>query len=234
MVFDLFRVYHDTDSVWMSRAVRSELNSARKLLPLAYGDVGRRVLPVVVAQDAEGESNRGLGGWGLGVGFPPPQQIVSVALSSLGRGIPKEELLALRNAGVEGGCHQLSDLNIPSAWTDGSTRWYDLLARAHSYQESIHLYEARTLLRSIEIIAKCVHARRSHLVALEDNSTVVGAFARGRSPKWPLNNVCRRKCGLELASDIQTATAWLGTTRMPMDKLSRVRIVERAPVAHAI
>ena len=212
----------------MSVAVKSELKAARKLLPLAYGDVGRKVLPIVVAQDAEGESNRGLGGWGLGIGFPDPAEIVDVAFSSLARGIPKEEVLALRNAGVEGVGPQLSDHNIPNCWTDGSTRWYDLLARAHSYQEAIHLYEARTLIRSLEVTVKIPCTRRSHLVALEDNSVVVGSFARGRSPKWVLNNICRRKMALELAGDVMLATAWLGTKRMPMDKLSRVRVVERA------
>ena len=168
-----------------------------------------------------------VGGWVLG---SPPNETIDVALMSLSRGVPREDLLALRNAGVGELGHQLSDLHVPVSWTDGSTQWYDLLARAHSYQEAIHLYEARTLLRSIEILTKLPHARRSHLLALEDNSVVVGAFGRGRSPKWSLNNVCRRKCGLELASDIQTATAWLGTKRMPMDRLSRVRVVNRTPV----
>ena len=37
---------------------------------MCFGAVGSGALPLVVAQDAEGESAEGLGGWGLGVSFP--------------------------------------------------------------------------------------------------------------------------------------------------------------------
>ncbi|CAE8615559.1 unnamed protein product [Polarella glacialis] len=56
---------------WMIAGLRAELLAARRILPLCYADCHRLVLPFVMAQDAEGEGEGGLGGWGLGVAAPP-------------------------------------------------------------------------------------------------------------------------------------------------------------------
>jgi len=81
------------------------------------------------------------------------------------------------------------------------------------------------LLRSAELVGRLEECRRSFLVALEDNQAVHYAFSKGRSSKWPVNTMCRRKAALECASDICMLTVWCGTKRMPMDRLSRERIV---------
>ena len=113
------------------------------------------------------------------------------------------------------------------SWTDGSVRWFDLLARAHSFKQSIHIYEGAVLLRSFELISKIPRFSRSLLLCLEDNQVVCGAFSRGRSSKPSLNKLCRRRAALEVAADVSLLTAWCSTGRMVMDRLSRHRVIER-------
>ena len=175
-VYDVLERYADGDIIPISRAVREELIVSRRLLPLSYGDTFRRVLPVVGAQDAEGESKGGLGGWGLGFAIPNAAEVVDLALTSMAQGVPKDAALESSRRGIEVRSKPLSDLAVPEPWTDGSTRWYDVLARAHSYPEHTNLYEVRVLGRSFERICKLGRFRRSRYVALEDNQVVCGFF----------------------------------------------------------
>ncbi len=80
-------------------------------------------------------------------------------------------------------------------------------------------------MRSLEIATKTGVFRRSYMLALEDNQAVVGAFAKGRSTNYNFNSVCRRKLALELTADIHLLVPWISTKRMPMDRLSRDRII---------
>ena len=222
------------DDGWLrlSPALKRELRAVRDLLPLVEADLSRKVLPFTMAQDAEGASVTDafqLGGWGLGMAVPDPEEIVQLSLEHLARGVPKlhnfEGAVALRQVGKARGFY--SDFSIPTTWTDGSVRWYDLLARAHSYRCSIHIYEGQVLLRSLELVCKRPAFRNAFLLCLEDNQVVCGAFARGRSSRNDLNRLCRRKASLEIASGISLLAVWCSTGRMPMDKLSRTRVLER-------
>ena len=197
------------------------------VLIFCSGDVGRTVLPVVVAQDAEGESAGGLGGWGLGVAFPPQAEVVRLLMECIGRGVPRESEVSVSGVSVKRWVQMMSDKPIPLSWTSGDVVWHHVLARAHSYREGIMMYEARVFLRSVEVIAKIHDTRRSHLLGLEDNAGVVGAWAHGRSPTWHVNALLRRRTALEVAADVSVAAAWCGTKRMPMDELSRERVVRR-------
>ena len=68
------------------RRVREELRAVRHLLPMVFVRLDAGVLPAVFAQDAEGVSDASLAGWGLGVSFPAPEEVVRVLSESLGRG----------------------------------------------------------------------------------------------------------------------------------------------------
>ena len=223
---------HDSDT-WARtpERVRAEVRAARRLLSLCFGDVTAGVLPVLFAQDAEGDSNRGLGGWGLGVGFPDEEGLLRVLSESIGRGVPRDMDLSLSCISALQWV-RTGDEQIPLSWTDGTLPWHDVLARAHSYHEHITVCEARVLLRSYEIAAKIPQFRRARMLALEDNQAVKGSWAKGRSAAWPLNQILRRRAAIEGGSSIELATAWVGTLRMPLDKLSRERIVRRTSCAH--
>lgn len=70
-VFVVFKRRPGGEWVQMCGPLKRELVCARRLLPLARARMDRGVAPLVVAQDAEGESEVSLGGWGLGACFPP-------------------------------------------------------------------------------------------------------------------------------------------------------------------
>ena len=157
-VFDVFHAYDEDDMYVISKAVRRELKVTRPLLILCYADVGRRVLPVITAQDAEGVNDSNLGGWGVGAAVPQnSREVVQVALQVLSRSLPKDEQLVSSKYRVPGLGPQYSDTNIPDSWTNGETRWRDLMARAHLYPEAIHIYEAHILVRSYELMTKLTH-----------------------------------------------------------------------------
>ena len=233
--FDSFRWVRDNDDereLEPPPKVRRELRTARRLLPLAFGDLGLRVLPAVAAQDAEGASETSLGGWGIGISFPPFEQVLQVLSEACGRGMPKASELAM-SCGTLREWVGVTDSLIPDSWTSGIVPWHELLSRAHSYREIICVYEARALVRSLEVLAKVPFARDSRALGLEDNQAVVGAWNKGRSSHWGMNQALRRRTGLELISGIELAVSWLGTKRMPMDRLSRDRITRRTEIPQA-
>ena len=118
----------------------------------------------------------------MGFSLPPMQQVVDLALHSMSKGLPKEECSS--SSKLEGaGRSCLSDLHVPSSWTNGDLKWHNLLAAAHVYREHINIYESRFLCRVAQVAAKIPHLRRSRILALEDNSVTHYNFIRGRSPK---------------------------------------------------
>ena len=104
---------------------------------------------------------------------------------------------------------------------DGSVHWTEVLAGRHRFDEHINSYEARVLLKTLNIAARIPALRRSRLVALEDNTVTHHIFSRGRSSKWALSQILRKRAGLELAGNLELMSAWVRSARMPMDSLSR-------------
>ena len=151
-----------------------------------YADVCRKVLPITLAQDASGGDAGGFGGWGLGFAFPPGSEVVAVTLQAIGRGIPRDVDL---RADAQCSCDwqgSLNDSHIPSSWTNGAVTWHELPARAHSY------------------------TRRSYALALEDNAVVMDSFSKGRSPKYAMCRICRRKAALDGGSQYSTRNSMAG------------------------
>ena len=60
---------------------------------------------------------------------------------------------------------------------------------------------------------------------LEDNASTHEAFSKGRARPYIFNTLLRRRTALEISSECRLVIAWLGARRMPMDKLSKERIV---------
>ena len=219
-VYDVLQCYEDNCYVLLSRAVKEELLAFKRLLPLAYADTYRTVSPIVVASDAEGESNAGKGGWGLGYSQPPLSEVIELAMKSLSKGLPAVPADTFGEP-PWAGKGVLTDLDVPQNWTNGEVRWTELLSGRHSFVEHINIYESRVLCRVLQLLSRIPELRRSRVVALEDNACTHYNFRRGRSPKWVLNNICRKKAGLELVSDIELLSSWVNTKRQPMDECSR-------------
>ena len=47
------------------------------------------------------------------------------------------------------------------------------------------------------------------------------------SKLFPLNVICRKKLSLEIVGDVEALVAWVRSKRMPMDRLSRERVLKR-------
>ena len=121
----------------------------------------------------------------------------------------------------------LGDALIPGNWTNGAVQWKDYLACTHSYPEHINVYEARVAVRSLEVVCKIPYLPRSRFLTLEDNQVTCHIFQKGRAKVWGLNQVCRRKGALEIASDIDLLSPWVRSSRMRMDELSKSRQIVR-------
>ena len=92
--FYVFQRWCDSALIVLPQGVLRELQAARGILPLCVGDLGRRVLPLVMAQDAEGMHDGALGslgGWGLGCAVPNRKEVVEAALRHLCKGISRQE-----------------------------------------------------------------------------------------------------------------------------------------------
>ena len=127
-VFDWLRAHPGDTWRRPPDRVRRELRAARRVLPLAFGSIGSGALPAVWAQDAEGASESGFGGWGVGIAFPPWKEILRLLGESMGRGLPSgwdQEALCVTVVGWQ----RLTDSNIPETWADGTVSWHDVLAR---------------------------------------------------------------------------------------------------------
>lgn len=59
------------------------------------------------------------------------------------------------------------------------------------------------------------------LIALVDNTTTLGAVAKGRSSSWVLNKLCRRISAVSLLSNIAVIGHWVPSTLNPADPASR-------------
>ena len=88
-------------------------------------------------------------------------------------------------------------------------------------QEHINLKEARVALM---FVRRACRSRRGlghrHLV-LSDNLCTIGAFEKGRSSSWALNNLCKRLCAYKLAGRLQLRFRYIESKRNVADEGSR-------------
>ena len=128
-VYIALQTHDDGVLIALTAGVRAELKCCRRLLVMVWADCHRLVAPIVFAQDAEGCNAEDLGGWGLGFAVPPVDQVVSLTSKCMAHGLPRDLSDDPRGEAFLG----LSDLKIPNSWTDGTTRWVELLAGRHRF-----------------------------------------------------------------------------------------------------
>ena len=141
----------------------------------------------------------------------------------MAHGLPREGYGVSSERFDRGRTFELSEAPVPNSWTNGDVGWTDLLAGRHNFPEHINVFVSRVLFRSFHVAAKIPQLRRSRILALCDNSVSHFNNSRGRSSKWNLNKQCRVRTALELAANIECMTAWVRSSRMPMDTLSRAK-----------
>ena len=99
--------------------------------------------------------------------------------------------------------------------------WKSLLKGKFKHEQRIEILEGRAQLLLLEVLAKVKEFHHTRVLSLLDNASCHGAFSKGRSPSWDLNNLCRRRFSLSLATGMSFLTALVGTHYQPMDADSR-------------
>ena len=112
---------------------------------------------------------------------------------------------------------------LPSALFDGSLQWRVVNHGRWRRPEHITLSEARTVLKLVRILALTPEAHATKAASLQDNRPCAGAFAKGRSPAYQLNAICRQKTAACLAARVRLLVPWVESGRQPADWISRVR-----------
>ena len=92
---------------------------------------------------------------------------------------------------------------LSSRWDDRSRYQIVIRGRWRWEQEHINVKEGRVVLMSVRRACRVKkNLRRKHLT-LSDNMSCLGAFEKGRSASYGLNNLCRRLCAYKVGGQIQ-------------------------------
>ena len=79
------------------------------------------------------------------------------------------------------------------------------------------------MVKLLDAVVLSPRGFRIRLASLQDNSSVGGAYHKGRSPSPSLMYLARRKASRTLACAIRLYLPWTETKLMPADWLSRLR-----------
>ena len=101
------------------------------------------------------------------------------------------------------------------------TDWQVVFAVPHVDGTSIVLREALAALAVIARIAIAA-SQPSRVLLLIDSSSLLGAFAKGRSSSSLLNAMCRSLAAMESVAQSRTLFAWVRTNLNPADEPSRL------------
>ncbi len=212
--------------VWPS--VRRELVMMRGILPLLYGDTGRRNYHTVLAQDAAGPSGKDgqckHGAFCLAIGRQPKEEIDNV----MGRRevqdeapLPTEPGMAWMETATGSQMRTLSRTVLPWEWFDDASRWNMLLARHWHWPLHISQGETKAAGMWLPVLARRGLPERTDCLDLSDNEACVGLLSKGRSPVWALNRECQKRAAVEGAYDIHLKPAWVDTHHQPGDEGTR-------------
>ena len=182
--------------------------------------------PWVYAADAEGQSSKDYGGYGVVATRAGAQEAELAWLA----GVKAHHTLARLDGSIS---HLVSGERALMSKTAVSRVPRSLLQlEAHAWQpvawgrwtfaDPIMLGEGRALVALMERVAGHPGAHHFDAVVLEDNESLAGAVAKGRSPCRAVNYLLRKLAALSCASGIRPACPWVDTKHQPADALSRL------------
>eukprot|EP00899_Mesostigma_viride_P015145 jgi/Mesvir1/23631/Mv18306-RA.1 len=188
---------------------RQELQAAIDLAPFLRAARARPLSDRVVASDASGS------GGGVVYRDLPGADCARLATRREARGWRTTALTSGEDwdlERMEEGDYSLLD----------SGHWRTALSyRWRGQPNHINVKEAIAATQGVEWSCRTKACRGKRVVRLVDSSAVVGAFVRGRSSSYRLNQLVRRYCALSLAGDMQSHWVWVATDHNPADKASR-------------
>ena len=196
-------------------------------VPLCFAEVGLKTAPTLFASDAMG-SEGGEDGKTGGYGIVAASTSEDIAMNILELGAqPGRAVVRLAPGGEavrapsKDGRRSQPFTRIPLEWLQ-SWSWTPVAHGRWLWHDHIVLGEARAALRIFVLLASFPEAHGHRIVSLEDNSSVGGAWTKGRSPSPALNFILRRRAAYSLAARLVQWLPWVQTDHMPADWLSRL------------
>ena len=101
--------------------------------------------------------------------------------------------------------------------------WHPIAWGRWRMTDHITLGEARAVVSLLQRLAANPGAHRHRIVSLQDNMSVAGAVARGRSPSLKLNYLLRRISAIILTGNFRLLLSWVDTAHQFADWLSRIQ-----------
>lgn len=89
------------------------------------------------------------------------------------------------------------------------------------YAGHINQLETEAQLLAVRHMASCPSTRGHRVIAMVDNTSTLGAIAKGRSSSWAMNITCRKIAHALLASDITQLSHWIPSALNLADGPSR-------------
>ena len=108
---------------------------------------------------------------------------------------------------------------------DLCVQWHDVMSATWHAEDHINEGELRATLLWAELLAREPHRRHTRIVDLSDSGVAVGALTKGRSSRFRINRLLRRRAVLEIAGGFVLLPRWVSTRIMLADRLSRDRRV---------
>ena len=222
-VFGFLEAFPRARVAWWPSARREVVLMAR-LVPAMTAYLDRRPFPWVFATDAEGDNRHDRGGYGLMAAFAG-----NSLAEELAQGAPRPGRTVANLNGSFTSMHKhvreldarVSASRVPPAIFDLS--WMPVLGRRFHRREHITMLEARASLVLLELLASMGCCRGRTVLSLEDNEAWSAAVAKGRSPRFIINMLLKRRTALCLTAEIDFELPWTDTIRQPADWLSRLR-----------
>ena len=220
--------------LWPS--VRKELLLMQGILPLIYVDLGRKALPLVLAQDAAteeekvyGHDRRHYGAYALAVAAPPYAELVAVlaALMTIGRAnvMPGVSGSVRAPLGLAPQTPLLQRTILPRYWFGSSGPvWQIVLARRWQWSLEIIVGELMALVTWLKVLLRVVvfRVQRYEVLMLTDNAAVAGLVVRGRAARFDLNLSLRRLAAMSAIMDLAVRAPWIDTSHQPADGGTRL------------
>jgi len=230
----LFQFTRDTTAqyrrLWPS--ARRELLNMRGALPLLSAALYRPVFPIVFAQDAavEGDAMVGTaarrGTYCLAAAIPPYAEVDAVAMSI--RSVGRSRTMPIELGGQMAPLDAMPSLPLhgrtkfPRHWFDDTIGWFILLAKAFRWSLCIAEAELRAAVMWLVWFTFFIEMRGFEVLGITDNTAVSGLYARGRSCKYELNMLMRRRAAIQLALDLRMFQPWIDTHHQPGDSGTRI------------
>ena len=196
----------------------------RILLMAMRVDFGTPLAAKIFASDAQGAGEGDHGGYGL-VAATPPEGVVRAVLEA-GRQ-PRRTVVDLAgDIGRLKNPSRVFERAVPYSAVPGQlfdiADWVPLQHGRWKFSDHITLGEARSVVQLLRILSRIPSCHYHLIIVLEDNMSVCGSAAKGRSSSYPLNAILRRLAAYLIACRLRLILPWTDTHRMPADWLSRL------------